>query len=94
MFFLVQIKQSREILIIPSKWIRNVDLIKFLNYGPSYHKNIYFVAFYSKNSYMEPNFDRRVLPQFDVKKDACYNVKLIKSFGNQILVIQKPTKPI
>lgn len=84
MFFLVEIKQSREKIIIPSKWFHQIDLIKFLNYGPVYYRKHFFIAFHSRNSQDEPNFDRRVLTRFDGSKDACYAVKVIKSFGKEM----------
>lgn len=81
MYFLVTEVVSREVKIIPSKWIKNLLVVKLLNYGITYEKNKIYTAFYSRFLSIEPDFHLNRIRRFDDTRDACYDVRLLRCFG-------------
>lgn len=83
MFFIVNISELKKKIIVPSKWIKdlNVDLVKIFNYGISYIKNKSFIVFVSENFDDEPNFNLESTAVFNIRRPSCYKANLLKCFG-------------
>lgn len=85
MYFLVQIKESREKVIVPKKWIHGLNFTELLNYGLTFFKKRNFKVFFSLNSMdIEPDFKSITLDKIDQLRPACYTAKLVKCCGSYI----------
>lgn len=80
-FAAVILKNSRKKLVVPIKWVGNLDLLQILNIGLSHTKD--HVIFYSKNRSDEPNFAAEVKEHFDEDADEafCYDGKVLHIWG-------------
>lgn len=85
MFFIISINISKKKVIVPSKWIKglNVDIIKLFNYGKLYNKSKTYTVFISNNHNDEPNFDLGLSTVFNIENPACYEAILSWSFGKR-----------
>lgn len=92
MYFLVLLKtidNPKKAIIVPSKWIKSIDLSAVLNYGLRYQRNKIFKIYYSKDLFDEPDFNLHIVTRFDEQQCDCYNGTLVKHFGkftNDILI--------
>lgn len=86
MFFIILIKTFKKKVIVPSKWVKglNVDLIKLFNYGKIYNKHKTYTVFISNNHDDEPNFEMGISAVFDTNLPACYEATLSWAFGKKI----------
>lgn len=80
MYFLVHFKDSGKKKIIPSKWIKGLNVKKLLNYGLTYEKRTIYVVFYSKDIYEEPDFKLAIRLNFLENQSACYEGFILKHF--------------
>lgn len=90
MYFLVSIKQSHEKVILPIKWIKNLNLTKLLNKGLVFIKKHNFKVFISLNCVNEePDFQLAILEKIDFLRPACYISKVLKCFGACYSLLRK-----
>lgn len=85
MYFLVKLKGTGQKAIIPQKWILNLDVETLLNYGVKFLARKLFKAFISNIFGDEPDFHLDMKIFLDWKRPACYQVYIIRSFGNKLL---------
>lgn len=85
MYFLLSLKDSCIKKIVPSKWIKDLEVTKFLNYGLFYQRHKIYTTFYSKNVQEEPDFQLEVRSYFCDNKSGCYEAFIIKSFGKCLI---------
>lgn len=83
MYFLVSIKGTGQKAIVPQKWISNLDIEVLLNYGVRFVAKNKLKAFISNAFGSEPDFHLNTLNFLDLSRPACYNVYIIRSFGNK-----------
>lgn len=84
MYFLVSLNVlSKNKVVVPLKWIKNLKLSKLLNYGTKYHRQEEYQIFFSKNTGIEPDFNLQKSFQFDESRDCCYGGRILKTFGNK-----------
>lgn len=84
MYFIVKLHTSdKEKIIVPLKWIRNLNLVCLLNYGMPIHRKKSVVVYFmnSKPFDAEPDFQVNVQQNFDYNRAACYDATIIKGFG-------------
>lgn len=87
MFFLVSLKvANKTTIVVPWKWIRQVDIIKLLNYGVLYKKKTEVLVYFSKNMQEEPDFNCATLNTFDSHHTACYCASIIRGFGKYYIL--------
>lgn len=89
MFFVVFIQEAREYFIIPSNWIKEIEVNwkKFINNG--LNTNQIYTVFYSRSTDAvddcgKPNPDFAPMFCNEIKKfpeDGCYFAKIAKYFG-------------
>lgn len=87
MYFLVSLKETGQKAIIPQKWICNLDIQTLLNYGVKFVAKKLFKVFHSNNFGDEPDFHLDVIGMLDKKRPACYQVNIIRTFGNTFISI-------
>lgn len=88
MFFLVILKNSKEKVIVPVKWIQNLDTTKLFNYGIVYmKKKVYKIYFSNKMLHDEPDFQTTILDRIDLSQPACYETKIVQCFGKLIEIL-------
>lgn len=78
MFFVVVIIEDGRNICIPASWIFILDIVTSHNYGLNSNKTKRI--FYSKDFDKTPNFLLPLRRLFDPEEDACYLVKVKKSF--------------
>lgn len=83
MYFLIQLKETKEKAIVPQKWILNLDLETLLNYGVKFLVKKIFKVFISNVFGAEPDFNLDVMRILDTRRPACYNAYIVKTFGNK-----------
>lgn len=81
MYFLVEIRNSKERIKVPLKWIQNLDLSMIFNYGVRYQKNIIYTIFACADKSAEPDFRLTKLNRLDLQRPACYQAKILKCSG-------------
>lgn len=88
MYFRVEIQGSLEKVIIPLKWIKNMETIFLFNYGVSYMKKRIFTVFIHADQSREPDFNLDVLTQLNLQRAACYEAKILKCCGKYFIHIK------
>lgn len=78
-FAAVILKNSKMKVVVPLKWIGNLDLLQILNIGVRPTKD--HLIFYSKNRNDEPNFAAEVKENFDEDGAFCYDGKVLHIWG-------------
>lgn len=81
MFFVVKLKKSKNKILIPSKWIKDLKVVELLNYGIQYQKKKVCTIFYSNNFDAEPDFKMPIIDVFDAKSSGCYEGSILKYFS-------------
>lgn len=81
MYFLVSLKESVQKVVVPQKWIKNLDLESILNYGIKCVKKKMYKVYHSNNFDDEPDFHLNVSNLFNKNRPACYEALLINVFG-------------
>lgn len=93
MFFLVKLAKSGQKVVVPMKWVQNLDLAKLLNVGVTYFKkkkkNIK-VVYISDDIYDEPDFTLNILDSMENQKPALYKAFIVKCFRKYFLFEYKP----
>lgn len=84
MYFLVVLKDSKEKVVIPQKWISNLNLEIILNAGITFVRKAHTV-FISKNHEDEPDFNLAINHSLDINRPGCYHAIIVKAFGNYYL---------
>lgn len=79
MYISIILKESKEKIIVPFKWIFSLNVARCLNNGISRNKP--FVIFYSPNRESEPDFKKPLRIEFDENEEACYKAHFLKSHG-------------
>lgn len=81
MYFVVKLKESAEKIVVPLKWIQDLNMAQLWNYGITALKRKIFKVFVSQNMSEEPDFQLavRTLP-YNGNRTACYMATLIASF--------------
>lgn len=79
MFAAVILKQSKEKIVVPMKWISGLDIVQIFNCGISHTKT--HLIFYSKNRDDEPNFLAEKKDEFDEDGAFCYDGKVLHVWG-------------
>lgn len=82
MYFLVKLIESKEKIVIPSQWIKDLDMCAVYNYGVTYQKNKVFTVFVTGDEKSEPDFQLAIRSHLKLTHPACYQAKLLKCFGN------------
>lgn len=76
----VFIKCANKYIVIPEKWIYDVNLESLETYGVNSNRNM--LIFWSKNFQEEPNFAMEKSSDFPSANDrACYLARMIRYFG-------------
>lgn len=75
----VKIIDHPTIVLVPLEYIYELNLAKTLN--NRINRNQHHLMFWSADHTKEPNFDLPISHQFNPVIDACFNVKLLKVFG-------------
>lgn len=83
MFFLVSLKETQQKVLVPQKWILNLNLEieTLLNLGVKFIKNKVFKIYISNIYGDEPDFHLQIMGILDKKRAACYEAFIIKTFG-------------
>lgn len=81
MFFLTFFRENKAKKLIPSKWVKNLNIAELLNYGVTYHKKKLYTVFYSPLISDEPDFTLKEKPAMDEKRGASYKAYILKAFG-------------
>lgn len=80
MFIVVILKPSCKIIVIPYRWVSNLNPVRIFNSGIRKYKT--HVVFYSKIAGNIPNFDIEITNgNFQPDVDACYYAKVLMAFG-------------
>lgn len=94
MYFVVYIRKLKKNVVLPSKWIRDIDdhLEKFINYGINSSQK--FLCYYTNNEAafdnemrpnpnFQPNFATRMIDEIDIdgQYGGCFVAKLKKFKG-------------
>lgn len=77
MFLAVILKDSLELLVIPTGWCYNFDVVRKVNHGLKTWKTE--IIFYSPNNNY-PNFLLPIQSEFNDDEDACYKANILKTF--------------
>lgn len=80
MFLAVILKDRLELLVIPTNWCYNFDVVRKVNHGLKTWKTE--IIFYSPNNNY-PNFLLPIQSEFNVDEDACYKANILKTFYNE-----------
>lgn len=75
----VKICNYAKIVVVPLQYIYKLNFAKSLN--NRINRNQTHLMFWSEDLTKEPNFDIPISTDFSSQNDACYNVKLLKVFG-------------
>lgn len=81
MYFLVSLKETAQKVVIPQKWIFDLNLESLLNSGIKFKRKKVYKVFISNADGEEPDFGLSVLVRLDLKRPACYQAYIIKAFG-------------
>lgn len=79
MFAAIILIESKEKLVIPSKWIYSLDIVQVFNIGISHTKT--HKIFYSPNLNDEPDFKASLEREFTIQRKCCYEAKIYRFFG-------------
>lgn len=79
LYVAVKIINLPKIVVVPIRYIYQMNLAKSLN--NRINRNQTHHMFWSNEHNKEPNFDLEISRQFIPEIDSCYNVKLLKVFG-------------
>lgn len=82
MFAAVILKQSKEKIVVPIKWIAGLDIVQIFNRGISHTKC--HLIFHSMNRDEEPNFTAEMKQKFDGEGSFCYEGKVLHVWGELI----------
>lgn len=80
----VILKISRKRILVPVKWIKEIDYERVFNHGVNPSDD--FTIFFSPQPEKKPNFDAPVLDVFSPDEDACYEARVFRGFGKCIFV--------
>lgn len=86
MFAVVFLEFSKENLVVPVKWINQLNLSSHANLGVNCAES--HVIFYSLDKTKSADFKLPISNLFENDKDGCYLARLNKYFGKIIESIQ------
>lgn len=75
----VKICDYPKLLVVPLKNVYKLNLAKSLN--NRINRNQTHLMFWSKDVKAVPNFNMQISKRFDQNIESCFNVKLLKVFG-------------
>lgn len=79
LFAAVILKHSREKLVVPIKWVGNLDVLQIFNIGISHTKD--HLVYFSKKLSEEPDFTAEKRQYFDEDGSFCYDGKVLHIWG-------------
>lgn len=79
LFVAVKIHNLSKIVVVPLRNIYKLNLAKTLN--NRINRNQIHLMFWSSDHGKKPNFNASISNRFDSAIDSCYNVRLLKVFG-------------
>lgn len=84
MYFLIKIQDSNEKVVVPLKWIKNLDMTTLFNYGVKYVKKKIFTVFIYADQTVEPDFSLNTFAHLKIEWPACYKAKILKCCGKYL----------
>lgn len=79
MYVTVILLHSRVRVVIPVKYIFSLDIVQVYNRGISRNKD--HIVYYSSDDSDEPNFRLPIKKEFDPFEPACYEARILNTFG-------------
>lgn len=77
-------KNCNKKILVPSKYIKHLEITNIFNYGLTYQRNKIYTVFFSPNFDNEPNFQAMLQANFNEAIDACYAGSISRYFGKSV----------
>lgn len=84
MYFVVILTQSKKKLVIPARYVYELDLPYALSFGVN--KKVNHLVFYSQNEQDHPFFNAEIKETFNELESGCYFARIIRCFGKNLYV--------
>lgn len=85
MFAVITLENTLDLLTIPMKWIKGIDLMNFVNDGINCSEP--HVVFLSMDINMPPDFSMPISPSFESIESGCFWARINKFFGTYMPII-------